>query len=153
MKIKFIRKRDIEEEAPVNSVGGSGIAGLGVGPKGEPGLNTRSRKGYKAKNKQDIGDRDDDIATLIRRSQPISEQPISEMKGIFAGNPTFIVPSQVFHKARLQKSRGKHWKTYIGEDDHGLHIREYAKRNRDKSIILQDENTGAMCYARYGKKK
>jgi hypothetical protein len=148
MKIKFIRKRDIEEEAPVNSVGGSEIAGLGVGPKGEPGLNTKSRKGYKAKNKQDIDDRDDDIATLIRRSQPISE-----MRGIFAGNSTFIVPSQVFHRARLQKSHGKHWKTYIGEDEQGLHIREYAKRNKDKSIILQDENTGAMCYARYGKKK
>jgi hypothetical protein len=148
MKIKFIRKREIEEEAPTNSVGGSGIAGLGVGPKGEPGLSPSSRKSYKSKNKRDVDNRESDIATLIRRSQPISE-----MRGIFAGNQTFIVPSQVFHKARLQKMHGKHWKTYIGEDDHGLHIREYAKKNKDKSIILQDENTGAMCYARYGKKK
>jgi hypothetical protein len=58
----------------------------------------------------------------------------------------------MFHKARVEKRKGKHWKTYIGEDEHGMAIREYANKNRKKAIILQDENTGAMCYARYGGK-
>jgi hypothetical protein len=52
----------------------------------------------------------------------------------------------------MEKKKGKHWKTYIGEDEHGMNIREYANKNIKKPIILQDENTGAMCYARYGKK-
>jgi hypothetical protein len=78
---------------------------------------------------------------------------VGENTGTFAGQTTFIVPSNVFQEARLSKKKGKHWRTYIGEDDHCRHIREYAAKNPHKSIILQDERTGAMCYAKYGKKK
>jgi hypothetical protein len=31
-------------------------------------------------------------------------------------------------------------------------IREYANKNRKNAIVLEDEMTGAMCYARYGKR-
>lgn len=72
--------------------------------------------------------------------------------GKFAGTDTFIVPPDHYHKARTEKAKGKHWRTYIGEDDYGTAIREYANKNPDKGIILQCERTGAMCYARYGKK-
>ena len=72
--------------------------------------------------------------------------------GTFAGSTTFVVPSNIFHEAKMQKRKGKHWRTYIGENDHLSHIREYAAKNPKKAIILQDENTGAMCYAKYGKK-
>jgi hypothetical protein len=73
--------------------------------------------------------------------------------GMFAGSQTFIVPSEVFHEARHQKRKGAHWSKYIGEEDHWSHIREYARKNPKKAIVLQDENTGAMCYAKYGKGK
>jgi len=33
--------KPIQEDAPVNSVGGGQIAGVGVGPKGEPGINKK----------------------------------------------------------------------------------------------------------------
>lgn len=138
----------IKEDAPANAVGGGNIAGLGVGPQGEPGLKMKQRLKYKKKNQQDIQSREGEIATLVRRAQPVME----ENHGVFAGNKTFIVPSKMFHNARLEKRKGKHWKTYIGEDEHGMAIREYANKNRKKAIILQDENTGAMCYARYGAK-
>lgn len=138
----------IKEDAPANAVGSGNIAGTGVGPQGEPGLKPKARLKYKKKNQQDIQDREGEIATLIRRAQPVME----ENEGMFAGNKTFIVPSDVFHKARIEKRKGKHWKTYIGEDEHGMAIREYANKNRKKPIVLQDANTGAMCYARYGSK-
>ncbi len=32
------------EDAPVNAVGGGNIAGLGVGPQGEPGVNKKKKK-------------------------------------------------------------------------------------------------------------
>ena len=33
-----MRKYSIKEDAPTNSVGGGGVAGIGVGPQGEPGV-------------------------------------------------------------------------------------------------------------------
>lgn len=134
----------LKEDAPVNSAGGGEIAAIGVSPPskpanwGEPGLNPKQMK----KHKKDA---------VMRRDPP---QALQETKtGVFAGNPTFIVPSDMFHKARMQKKKGKHWKTYIGEDEHGQAIRDFDRKHKGKKpIILQDENTGAMCYARYGSK-
>jgi hypothetical protein len=40
----------IKEEAPANSVGGGKIAGIGVGPQGEPGVGPKAMKRYKDKN-------------------------------------------------------------------------------------------------------
>ena len=34
----------IEEDAPTNAVGGGSVAGLGVGPMGEPGVHRRKKK-------------------------------------------------------------------------------------------------------------
>ena len=38
------RKKKIGEDAPVNAVGGGNVAGLGVGPQGEPGVKLRNKK-------------------------------------------------------------------------------------------------------------
>jgi len=35
--------KSIQEDAPVNAVGGGQIAGIGVGPKGEPGVNRKKK--------------------------------------------------------------------------------------------------------------
>lgn len=43
----------VEEEPTVN-VGGGAIAGLGVGPQGEPGLTKTQQKKYKRKNFKDL---------------------------------------------------------------------------------------------------
>ena len=152
---KLIKKVSVEEEAPANNVGGGNIAGLGVGAKGEPGLNPKQRLSYKKKNAVDDKTREGQIATFIRRAEPVMEetQPVSNVRrGKFAGNDTFIVPSDMFHKARHEKRKGKHWKTYVGECEYGSAIREYANKNRKSAIVLEDEKTGAMCYARYGKR-
>lgn len=37
------RKKDVNEDVPVNVVGGGNIAGLGVGPQGEPGINKKKK--------------------------------------------------------------------------------------------------------------
>jgi len=46
MDIENVRKiiRAINEEAAVNNVGGGHIAGAGVGPQGEPGVDLRRKK-------------------------------------------------------------------------------------------------------------
>jgi hypothetical protein len=37
--------KPMQEDAPVNAVGGGAIAGLGVGPEGEPGIKKKKKKG------------------------------------------------------------------------------------------------------------
>ena len=133
----FKVKKKIEEEG--TTAGGGAIAGLGVGPQGEPGVSKKNQKKHQSQN-----------LNMFRRGQPAALQEAK--MGKFAGHDTFIVSSSMYHSAKNEKKKGKHWKNYIGEDEHGMQIREYANKNHKKPIILQDENTGAMCYARYGKK-
>jgi len=40
-------KQFLDEEAPVNAAGSGNIAGLGVGPQGEPGVSVAVRKRHK----------------------------------------------------------------------------------------------------------
>lgn len=47
------RKRGLPEEAPANAVGSGNIAGMGVGPDGEPGVTPAATARYKRKNKQE----------------------------------------------------------------------------------------------------
>ena len=44
----------VPEEAPANVAGGGNIAGIGVGPDGEPGVLPRAAQIYKKKNKEDL---------------------------------------------------------------------------------------------------
>jgi hypothetical protein len=158
----FKVKKKLDEEgegAPANSAGGGNIAGIGIpNPAkgtnfGEPGFSPAAMKKHKRRARKGQNNTEQDL-DMLRRGQPaLIGGKLTEAKmGKFAGNDTFIVPSDKFHSARNEKKKGKHWKNYIGEDEHGMHIREYANKNSKKPIILQDENTGAMCYARYGKK-
>jgi len=141
----------LKEDAPTNATG-TAVPGTGddaqAFPRGEP------LKRYKKKTSKEQQAVSNDVA-LLRRATPMTEEAerTGDYKtGMFAGSTTFVVPSDIFHEAKHQKKKGKHWRTYIGEEDHWRHIREYAAKNPKKAIILQDENTGAMCYARYGKK-
>jgi hypothetical protein len=43
-------KKHMKEEAPANAVGGGNIAGMGVGPQGEPGVGKKAHKKHKDRN-------------------------------------------------------------------------------------------------------
>ena len=101
-------KEKLKEEI-ANAVGGGAIAGLGVGPQGEPG-----RK-----------------------------------RGKFAGHETFIVKRNTFLSLREAKRKGKHWRTYLEEDDAYAELREYARKNKGP-IVVECEATGACMFVRYG---
>lgn len=104
------------EEAPVNNVGSGNIAGLGVGPQGEP---ARPKK----------------LMPMARR-------------GKFAQYETFIVSSATYNNIKQEKKKGKHWRTYLEEDDAYHDLREYAKKAKGP-IVIEDERTGACTFVRY----
>lgn len=121
VKFKFKKpiKENVEEDAvPIaNAAGNGGIAGIGIGPDGEPGIKKRP--------------------TMLRRKK-------------FAGNVVFEVDSESFYKATWGKKKYKHWKSYIKDEYVHEEIRDYARRNPKKPIIVQNEMTGAMQFIRYG---
>ena len=50
--------KPLEEDAPVNAAGSGAVAGIGVGPQGEPGVNVKKKKNVAS------------FISFIRRKQP-----------------------------------------------------------------------------------
>ena len=76
-------------------------------------------------------------------------RPIAR-RGKFAGQETFVLNSKTFNSLKDAKKKGKHWRTYLEEDDAYHDLREYARKKRKGPIIVEDERTGACMYVRYG---
>ena len=96
----------------MSGVGGGGVAGIGVDApgkpgSGEPGVHPKNQ----ARNKSPVL-----FPTLMKRSEP-QNIITSRRKGQFAGAAVFEVNSKLFYNLTLQKRKGKHWRTYLEEDD------------------------------------
>jgi len=70
----------------------------------------------------------------------------------FAGNRVFKVPTKNFIMARMLKRKYQRFESYIGDETISQEIREYANKNYGAGIVLEDEQTGAMMFLRYGNK-
>ena len=141
------KMKKVYEDAPTVNVGGGDIAGAGVSKAGksanwsEPGVSPRHQpKGNKTPPTSAI------LGYFRRKA------PNMMVENTFAGAVVFEVSSTTFHNAKMEKRKGKHWRTYLDECDELAEIREYAKKNPKKAIVLRNENTGEMCYAKYGRK-
>lgn len=134
----------IEEDAPTNSAGGGGIAGIGVGSHGEPGVSVKTQR--KIQRKQKTPSNDVIMAYFKRKAPVIAEDT-------FAGAMVFEVSPAVFHAAKMEKRKHKTWRKYLEEDDCLAEVREYANKNPGRPVILKNKNTGEMTYARYGKRR
>lgn len=128
--------------APTMSVGGGHIAGAGVGLAGKPanwGEPGVSKKAQRRKQKAVVYKEDHDpiMAPMLTRRAPS-----------FAGVPVFEVSSTIFHNLVMEKRKGKHWRTYLEEDDCYQEIREFANKNKGP-LIVQNSLTKEMRYIRY----
>ena len=227
---RFTKKNRLEEDgAPTVNAGGGNIAGIGVGPQGEPGVSIKAQRRQsknkstptsvilgmlrrKAPNpiaetvhnrggtiaapkigrKRTLHDRmaaydkkpksirdveksafaslnvppnlhsskaKQEIERIRRKSSeatygkdyPSDIPPVrSEERESFAGATVFEVNSKLFHNLTLAKRKGKHWRTYLEEDDCYAEIREWARKNKGP-IVVRNECTGEMRYVRYGR--
>jgi len=132
----------IKEDAPTNNAGGGSVAGIGVPPNAEPGVSPKVQKKKYGKTRTPLL-----FPDMIKRSQP-NNIVESRRKESFAGAAVFEVSSSLFHNLTMQKRKGKHWRTYLEEDDCYAEIREYASNNNGP-IAIQNEKTGEMRYIRY----
>ena len=115
------------KESLAMSVGGGAVAGM---PTASPPEQTPVPAGVTTGNK------------MLRRKPPVT----------FGGKRVFKVSSDAFNKAKLGKKKFEHYSSYVGRDEIGQEIREYARQNPDEPIIVEDELTGAMVFLKYGKR-
>lgn len=131
---KTAKEFGIQEE--IANVTGAAVPGTGDDPQAFPKSNAIKKH------------------KMMTRAKPneVGSSIMEVKRGKFAGEETFVVPSHVFERARFHKAKGKHWRTYISDETFHPAIREYAYKSKGP-IIFEDEKTGYMCYARYGKKR
>jgi hypothetical protein len=70
----------------------------------------------------------------------------------FAGRTVFTVDPGTYWKAYLGKQKYEHYEKYLDGCDIAEEIRQYGRKYWDEPIILQNEQTGAMIYLKYGSK-
>ncbi len=121
----------MQEEMTSAAVPGTGQVPAGKPSNfGDPIVNPSSAAKWKKANASGAGG-------ILRRR-----------KGSFAGAAVFEVSNAVFHNLTMQKRKGKHWRTYLDEDDSFAEIAEHARKNKGP-IVVQNEVTGEMRYVRY----
>jgi len=86
----------------------------------------------------------------IQGTDPIMGKPIRRKK--YAGKQVFVVDPTTYHKAYLGKRKFEHYEKYLEGSPMADEIREFARTNWDESIIIENEQTGAMVYLKYGSK-
>ena len=76
--------------------------------------------------------------------------PVNRSKMIrrkkFAGCEVFELDSDRYNTCKRAKLRYERFSKFVGDDDVAYAIREYAKLNPSKGIMIGDEKTGAMTY-------
>lgn len=82
---------------------------------------------------------------------PVGKSNIIRRKK-FAGKQVFVVDPTTFHKAYLGKRKYEHYERYLDGCDIAEEIREYGRKYWDEPIIIENEQTGAMVYLKYGSK-
>jgi hypothetical protein len=110
----------IDEDAPAMSAGAGGVAGIGIGPQGEPGVKLPRK----------------------RRVDEAAKGPDET----FAGADVFNVPTDKFMNSRFGKNRYHQYARYVGKDAVGESIRQHGRSSRKRDIVLKDQATGAMVW-------
>jgi hypothetical protein len=122
---QFKEEMGVGAAAPTNSAGGGQIAGIGIGPKGEPG-----------------------VPGKVLRRKKLNVDKISE-SSTFMGHKVFEVDFDTFHKSKFGKKKFARWNKSVGDNPEAA---EYGKKTR-KPMIVADKNTGAMVFFRHPKDK
>jgi len=125
------------EEAPVNATG-SAVVGTGD----DDSVSTKKMLFLKRKKKKKK-DYKEDVEASVKTPDVIIPD------STFASMPVFKVNNADFSKCKFGKDKFARWAKHIDiTSDSGKRIYAYAKKNPNKSIIVQHETSGHMLYLR-----
>lgn len=81
----------------------------------------------------------------------LKPRPERRKKDYFAGHRVFEVDRDQFVKGTHGKPKYKHWKKYVGNEENGEEIRQFANKNPKKPVLVKDSKTGIMTFLRHNK--
>jgi len=146
-------KESLKEDAPISSAGSGNIAGIGVGPYGEPGVKKKKKKKVFPKDKNIrrlVGTEKIDEAKIDGKAP--NEKPLEIFERLksntFAGSTIFDVDTATLIQCKNGRNKYERWNRFVDSDtDIGKQIKEFAQKNPTAGVILRDQ-TGAMMYLR-----
>ena len=122
----------LNDDAPINNVGGGNVAGTIGDPPGSCKKSPLLRR-KKKKNK---------------KKETMKESKVPERNKPFMGCEVFDVDGDRFHKCTHGKQKYHRYHPYVGDDSMGEEIRVYGRENPKAGIILRHDQTGAMIFLR-----
>lgn len=120
----------VPEDAPANSAGGGNIAGIGVGPDGEPGVMPKAAQQYKKKNKDEFKKRIFKFLNNFKTIKEDRDMTASEIASQ-ASNDSQLYRQQI---QPIIKNLGRKKHKGIFNKDLAVKLFRYAVDNKVKQI-------------------
>jgi len=106
---EIINKMD--EDAPANAAGSGNVAGIGVGPDGEPGIDPKKAK----KRKKEQGDEQDNISrkikTMLMKSESNNNILLQQINDCFE-KVDLKIDEKIYGKSEIKIEEKKEYKTF-----------------------------------------
>tara|TARA_Y100001937_G_scaffold72365_1_gene98425 strand:- start:14 stop:613 length:600 start_codon:yes stop_codon:yes gene_type:complete len=135
-----VPEEDQIEDAPANAAGGGGVAGIGVGADGEPGIRPDAANKYKKKNKDEFKKR---IMTFLNRFKTIKEEQEMRASEIAsqASNDSELYRRQI---QPIIKNLGRKKFKGVYNKDLAVKLFRYAVDNKVKEIAQTKNMSSRM---------
>ena len=135
-----VPEEDQIEDAPANAAGGGGVAGIGVGADGEPGIRPDAANKYKKKNKDEFKKR---IMTFLNRFKTIKEEQEMRASEIAsqASNDSELYRRQI---QPIIKNLGRKKFKGVYNKDLAVKLFRYAVDNKVKEIAQRKNMSSRM---------
>ena len=135
-----VPEEEQKEDAPANSAGGGGIAGIGVGPDGEPGVMPKAAKQYKKKNKDEFKSRIMKFLKNFKTVKEDNEMRASEIASQ-ASNDSELYRRQI---QPIIKNLGRKKFKGVYNKDLAIKLFRYAVDNKVKEIAQTKNMSSRM---------
>ena len=135
-----VPEEDQKEDAPANAAGGGGVAGIGVGADGEPGIRPDAANKYKKKNKDEFKSR---IMSFLKRFKTVKEDNEMRASEIAsqASNDSELYRRQI---QPIIKNLGRKKFKGVYNKDLAVKLFRYAVDNKVKEIAQQKNMSSRM---------
>jgi hypothetical protein len=111
--INKINEEDMEEDAPMNNVGGGNIAGVGVGPDGEPGIDMKKAKKKKKDNEDEQDKITRKIKTMLMNKEDFNNVPLSNVLDVMDKADSIIDEyNGIDNEIKFEETKEEDYKTF-----------------------------------------